>query len=514
MKDHVIGVDIGTTGTKTGIYDSDGRLKGEAFEESILRYPRPGQVEQDPEEIFQSVLRTVKAAMARADLAPDRIAAIALDGQMAGLMAVDDNWQPVTHYDSWLDTRCAPWLEQLRPHEQDIIRTCGMALAFNHAPKILYWRDQPEVWRRIASFVQPAGFVSGRLAGLKGRDAFMDRTYLVFSGFGSSEHAVWDDELLSRFDLTTEKLPRIVEPWDIIGTVQPEWAEQLGVAAGTPIAAGCGDQSANVLGGGLVDTGVVFDTSGTASVFATVIDSFGTDTKYRCLMTCPHVVPGLYFPMAYIAGGGLNLRWFRDEVSPLEKVAWEDEGRNPYDALTAAAAEVPPGSEQLIFLPHLSGRNTPNDPDMRGAFLGLTWRHGKAHMVRAVMESIAYEYAFYLRAVREIAPGYDPSFAVNIGGGARSAELRQIKANALGLDYSVQDRNEFGTLGAAIVAGHAVGMFPDLRETARRFAGKPQRVTVADAGVTARYRPYIDTYIDAMETLSPLFGRMAQRLSE
>ncbi len=514
MKDHVIGVDIGTTGTKTGIYDSDGRLKGEAFEESILRYPRPGQVEQDPEEIFQSVLRTVKAAMARADLAPDRIAAIALDGQMAGLMAVDENWQPVTHYDSWLDTRCAPWLEQLRPHEQDIIRTCGMALAFNHAPKILYWRDQPEVWRRIASFVQPAGFVSGRLAGLKGRDAFMDRTYLVFSGFGSSEHAVWDDELLSRFDLTTEKLPRIVEPWDIIGTVQPEWAEQLGVAAGTPIAAGCGDQSANVLGGGLVDTGVVFDTSGTASVFATVIDSFGTDTKYRCLMTCPHVVPGLYFPMAYIAGGGLNLRWFRDEVSPLEKVAWEDEGRNPYDALTAAAAEVPPGSEQLIFLPHLSGRNTPNDPDMRGAFLGLTWRHGKAHMVRAVMESIAYEYAFYLRAVREIAPGYDPSFAVNIGGGARSAELRQIKANALGLDYSVQDRNEFGTLGAAIVAGHAVGMFPDLRETARRFAGKPQRVTVADAEVTARYRPYIDTYIDAMETLSPLFGRMAQRLSE
>lgn len=514
MKDHVIGVDIGTTGTKTGIYDSDGRLKGEAFEESILRYPRPGQVEQDPEEIFQSVLRTVKAAMARADLAPDRIAAIALDGQMAGLMAVDENWQPVTHYDSWLDTRCAPWLEQLRPHEQDIIRTCGMALAFNHAPKILYWRDQPEVWRRIASFVQPAGFVSGRLAGLKGRDAFMDRTYLVFSGFGSSEHAVWDDELLSRFDLTTEKLPRIVEPWDIIGTVQPEWAEQLGVAAGTPIAAGCGDQSANVLGGGLVDTGVVFDTSGTASVFATVIDSFGTDTKYRCLMTCPHVVPGLYFPMAYIAGGGLNLRWFRDEVSPLEKAAWEDEGRNPYDALTAAAAEVPPGSEQLIFLPHLSGRNTPNDPDMRGAFLGLTWRHGKAHMVRAVMESIAYEYAFYLRAVREIAPGYDPSFAVNIGGGARSAELRQIKANALGLDYSVQDRNEFGTLGAAIVAGHAVGMFPDLRETARRFAGKPQRVTVADAEVTARYRPYIDTYIDAMETLSPLFGRMAQRLSE
>ncbi|PTE20992.1 xylulose kinase [Cereibacter changlensis JA139] len=514
MKDHVIGVDIGTTGTKTGIYDREGRLVGEAFEESILHYPRPGEVEQDPEDIFRSVVNTVQAAMRMSGLAPQRIAAIALDGQMAGIMAVDADWQPVTHYDSWLDTRCAPWLEELRPHEEDIIRTCGMALAFNHAPKILYWRDRPEVWAKIHSFLQPAAYAAGKLAGLKGRDAFMDRTYLVFTGFGSGEHSVWNEELLSRFNLTTEKLPRIVEPWEIIGTVQDRWAEALGVAAGTPIAAGCGDQSANVLGGGLVDPGVVFDTSGTAAVFATVIDSFGTDTTYRCLMTCPHVVPGLYFPMAYVAGGGLNLRWFRDALSPLEKAAWEAEGANPYDALAAAAAEIPPGAEKLLFLPHLSGRNTPNDPNMRGAFLGLTWRHGKAHMVRAIMESIAYEYAFYLRAVRQIAPGYDPKFAINIGGGAKSALLRQIKADALGLDYHTQDRAEFGTLGAAIVAGHAVGLFPDLRETARRFAGVSQPATATRPAATAAYAPYVDSYIDAMETLSPLFTRLGRRLAD
>lgn len=513
MKDHVIGVDIGTTGTKTGIYDREGRLVGEAFEESILIYPRPGEVEQDPEDIFRSVVNTVKAAMTHSGLTPDRIAALALDGQMAGIMAIDASWQPVTHYDSWLDTRCAPWLDELRPHEQDIIRTCGMALAFNHAPKILYWRDRPEVWAKIHSFIQPAAYAAGRLAGLSGNDAFMDRTYLVFSGFGSSERSVWNEELLSRFGLTTEKLPRIVEPWDIIGTVQPDWAAALGVDAGTPIAAGCGDQSANVLGGGLVDPGVVFDTSGTAAVFATVIDTFGTDTTYRCLMTCPHVVPGLYFPMAYVAGGGLNLRWFRDEVSPREKAEWEAAGINPYDALAAAAADSPPGAEKLIFLPHLSGRNTPNDPDMRGAFLGLTWRHGKGHMVRSIMESIAFEYAFYLRAVREIAPGYDPTFAVNIGGGARSPVLRQIKADALGLDYHTQNREEFGTLGAAIIAGHAVGLFPDLRETARRFAGPSKLAATARAEVTRAYAPYIDSYIDAMETLSPLFARMSRRLS-
>lgn len=513
MRDHVIGVDIGTTGTKTGIYDRQGRLVGDAFEESILRYPRPGEVEQDPEEIFGSAVRTIRAALDRSGLEPSRIAAIAFDGQMAGIMAIDADWRPVTHYDSWLDTRCAPHLASLRPHEADIIRTCGMALAFNHAPKILYWRDaQPETWARIARFIQPAAYVAGQLAGLSGSDAFMDRTYLVFSGFGSGETGLWNTELLDRFGLTTEKLPRIVEPWEIVGHVTGRWADETGLPEGLPIAAGCGDQSANVLGGGLVDPGAVFDTSGTASVFATIIDRFGTDTTYRCLMTCPHVIRGLYFPMAYVAGGGLNLRWFRDSVSPLEKADCESRGINPYDGLAEEAAGVPPGSEKLIFLPHLSGRNTPIDPDMRGAFLGLTWRHGKPHMVRAIMESIAYEYAFYLRAVREIAPGYDPRHAINIGGGARSGLLRQIKADTLGIDYHSLEREEFGTLGAAIVAGHAVGLFPDLAETARRFAGSPVASTKARPEVTAAYAPYVDSYIDALATLSPFFARMNRAL--
>lgn len=512
MRDHVIGIDIGTTGTKTGIYDRNGRSVGSGFEESILRYPGPGQVEQDPEEILGSAVRTIRAALQASGLAPSRIAALALDGQMAGIMAIGEDWSPVTHYDSWLDTRCAPWLEDLRPHEDALIRTCGMALAFNHAPRLLYWRDRPEVWRRTRSFVQPAGYVAGRFAGLAGADAFMDRTYLVFSGFGSGATGAWNAELLGRFGLDTEKLPRIVEPWDIIGELTPHWAQETGLPAGLPIAAGCGDQSANVLGGGLVDPGVVFDTSGTASVFATVIDHFGTDTRYKCLMTCPHVIRGLYFPMAYLAGGGLNLRWFRDSVSPLEKAESERSGVNPYDALAKAAAAIPPGAEKLLFLPHLSGRNTPNDPDMRGAFLGLTWRHGKPHMVRAIMESIAYEYALYLRAVREIAPHYDARHAINIAGGARSPLLRQIKADVLGIDYYVLERDELGTLGAAIVAGHAVGLFPDLAETARRFAGKPAGRTPARPEMTRAYAPYVDAYGDALATLAPLFARMNQRL--
>jgi len=511
MKDHVIGVDIGTTGTKIGIYNHEGYLVGEAYEESILHYPRPGEVEQDPEDIFLSVVNTIKMALQKSGLGGERIAALAFDGQMAGIMAIDADWQPVTHYDSWLDTRCTPWLERLRPHEQDIILGCGMAVAFNHAPKILYWRDKAEIWQKIASFIQPAAWVAGRFAGLKGADAFMDRTYLSFSGFGNSKTACWNEELLARFDLTAEKLPRIVEPWDIIGTIQPQWAHMTGLIAGTPIAAGCGDQCANVLGAGLVEPGMVFDTSGTASLFATVIDTFGTDTTHRCLITCPHVIAGLYVPMAYVAGGGLNMRWFRDEFSPHEKDTWKKNGIDPYDALTEMAAQISPGAEKLLFLPHLSGRNTPNDPNLRGAFLGLTWRHGKAHMVRAIMESIAYEYAFYLRAVRDLAPDYDPKFALNIGGGARSKVWQQIKADVLGLNYHSHNREEFGTIGAAIIAGYACGLFTDLAATAKLFSGEPTIGVNARAHITRSYTPYVDSYIEALETLSPFFHRFNQR---
>ena len=202
----------------------------------------------------------------------------------------------------------------------------------------------------------------------------------------------------------TTKLPRILEPWDIVGSVTAQGAAQTGLLEGTPIAAGCGDQAANVLGAGIVEPGMIYDAAGTASIFAIVLDSFATDTAHKTLMTSSHVVPGRFFAMAYLAGGGLNTRWFRDEICGQEREAWAASGQNAYEALGALADAIPPGAEKLVFLPHLGGRNTPNDPDMRGGFLGLTWAHRKSHMYRAILESIGYEYALYLLSVRAISP--------------------------------------------------------------------------------------------------------------
>ncbi|WP_309085657.1 FGGY family carbohydrate kinase [Chelativorans sp.] len=511
MARYVIGVDIGTMGTKTGIYDEDGRLCGTAYEESKLYYPKPGWVEQINEEIYGSAIRTIRAAMEQGGIDPKHVAAIAFDGQMAGLSTVGEGWSSPTEYDSWLDNRCAAYLPRLKEIESEIIASAGSAPAYNAGPKMLYWKhEHPEIWQKIVKFTQPAAYVAGRLAKLPAEEAFIDRTYLVFSCFGDTRNSRWNEDLIGRFDIDPKKLPRILDPWEVIGKVSRDAAAECGLLEGTPIAAGCGDQAANVLGAGIVDPGSVYDAAGTASIFATVLDGFATDTAYKALMTSSHVVPGLYFAMAYVAGGGLNTRWFRDEFCGPEKSEWTATGRNAYEVLGEFAATVAPGSEKLVFIPHLGGRNTPNDTDMRGAFIGLTWAHRKPHLYRAILESIGYEYALYLQAVRTIAPQTPPKEVISIGGGARSRVFKQIKADILGLPYSSLDREEYGTLGAAIVAGKAAGLFPDMAATAKRFVNRSQEVVEPDRARNQVYRPYVELYEEVMANLKPSFAKLAR----
>ncbi len=506
----LLGVDIGTTGTKAALYDEHGTLLGSAFEESILLYPRPGWVEQRADEIYGSVVRTIRQAIARGKVDAVSIAALSIDGQMAGLSTIDRDWNAVTHYDSWLDNRCASQLPRLKVHADRILASSGCTPSYNHGPKLLYWRDeQPQTWARIHSFIPPAVYAAGRLAGLDGRDSFMDRTYLNFSPFSDTAGNRWNEALLGEFGLDHDKLPRIVEPTDIIGRVTRQAAELTGLKPGTPIAAGCGDQAANVLGAGIVTPGLVFDTAGTASVFSTIIDRFETDTKHKVLMTCPHVVPGLYYAMAYVAGGGLNLRWFRDSISGGLSKTGNLGDRAGYETLDALAADIPPGSDSLVFIPHMGGRNTPNNTDMRGAFFGLTWRHGQAHLYRAIMESVAYEYSLYLRSVKSLAPDLAFQRALNIGGGARSAVFRQIKSDVLGLDYQCLERDEFGTLGSAIIAGGSVGVFDDLASTAVAF-NKIRGDTIRPrADCTAAYKKAVGFYGSLLDDSEVIFRNLA-----
>lgn len=506
---YLIGVDLGTMGTKTAIFDTQGNLVADAYEESKLYYPKPGWVEQDPDEIYGSAIRTIKQCMDISGINPSDVAGIACDGQMSGIGSVNQDWETPTAYDSWLDTRCGAYIPQLEEHDLQIIASTGGPPTFSHGAKILWWKhERPGIYDQIVKFVVPGGYVAGRLAGLRGDEAFMDRTYLHFTCFSNTPAGKWSDELIDLFEVDKSKLPRIVDPWEVIGYVTDQAASETGLKSGTPIAAGCGDQAANMLGAAMVSPGLVFDVAGTASVFAVCVDHFITDIEFKTLFTAPLAIPGLYYTLAYINGGGLNLRWFRDELAAHEKAEAEDSRQNIYQILDQMAEKVPPGSDKLLFQPHLGGRVCPSDPNTRGLFLGLNWSHTKAHLYRALMEGVAYEYAYYLGIVRGLLPNLDVRETRVIGGGARSSLWNQIKADVLGVPYVTLNREEFGVLGSAILAGYAAGVFDDLAETSQGFIQEAARFEPnLDNHIT--YQPFVEQYIRLFDTAKPIFDALA-----
>ncbi len=509
-KGYLIGVDLGTMGTKAAIFDTKGVLLADAFRESALHYPRPGCVEQDPGDFYTSSAETIKECLNKSGIDPRGVAAIAFDGQMAGIGSVDENWGTPTVYDSWLDTRCKPYIDRMKGDQDLIIAKAGGPPTYSHGPKILWWmHEQPEVFKKIAKFVVPGCYVAGRMAGLKGEEAFIDYTYIHFSCFSDTQKVRWDEELCGLFEVPMKVLPRIVKPWEIVGKITPQAARDCGLLAGTPIAAGCGDQAAGMLGAAMVEAGMVFDVAGTASVFSICVDKFIPDLEHKTLFTARLVPEDLWYALAYINGGGLNLRWFRDEMGQKEKEEARRSGKRVYALLDELAAAVPPGSEGLISLPHLGGRVTPSDPDIRGLWLGFTWSHTKGHFYRALLEGVAYEYAYYLDIEKSLLPDLEFKEARVIGGGSKSDFWNQIKADVLDIPYVQLNREEYSVLGSAIVAGYAVGLFDDLKATVKGFVEPTSRVEPRPKH-HAYYRPLVDLYISLFDTLRPTYQNLAR----
>lgn len=503
---YLIGVDLGTSGTKAALYQIDGRLVAEAGVEIPLYHPKPGVVEQDNDDFYTSAAAMVRRCVETSGISPVDIAAIAFDSQMAGVGLIDEDFRPVTRFDSWLDMRCQPYIEQMDREAGDFITdTTGCPPTCDHGPKMIWWKhEEPETYNRTAKFVMPGTYVAGRMAGLKADQAFIDYTYIHFSGFSDARKGQWSTELCTRFGLDMEKLPRIIEPWQIIGEVTEKAAKDFNLSAGTVIAAGAGDTAANALGAGIVRPGMLFDVAGTAAVLAGCTDAYVADTKNRALLTMRSVIPGLWNPLAYIGGGGLALRWFRDQFYNTSHGVPLPLTDDLYDRMLSLAEFVSPGSEGLFFSPHLGGRICPSSPSMRGAWIGVSWSHKLNHFSRAILESVAYEYAYYLSILRAMLPDLRLTEARAVGGGARSPIWNQIKADVLNVPYQRLQGNEFGAWGAAMIAGKAAGLIDDLAEHATRTAITQGLPVMPSEKNHDLYRPLVERYIQ-METMLDQF---------
>ncbi len=484
---NVIGIDIGTQGTKGLLADEHGRQLASAFRPSAPQRPAPGVVEEDPEQQFASVCEVIGECLKTSGTDPAEVAGVAIAGQMAGVIGIGEDGRSVTPYDSWLDTRCAPYIAQMETAAGErIAKSAGCPPSFNHGPKILWWRNErPEVYRQVRSFVQPGGYAAMRLCGLTAADAFIDHTYLHFSGFADNAQGRWNEALCAQFGVDPQVLPAIVEPQRTVGRVTLEAAAATGLAAGTPVVAGCGDTAASFLACGATKDGICVDVAGTASVFAATTSSYRPDVQQMILACGRAATPGLWHSYAYINGGGMNLEWFRREIA--NGGGAESRGGLSLEGLERLA-EGAAIEDAPIFVPHLEGRVCPSEPGLRGAWLGITRSTSLGALYRAVLEGVALEYGVYREAVAGLYPELHLSELRITGGGERSHLWNQIKADVLRMAVVQVEGGGGAPLGAAMVACCGVGLCADLPAAAeewiikgRQFTPNPDRASYCEA---------------------------------
>ena len=506
---HLIGVDLGTSVVKATLFNTEGVALADATRATELVQPGPGLAEQSGEEFIRTTLETLAEVIEKTRVSPGSVAAIAFAGQMAGAIGIDQDWNAVTPwYPSALDNRYLPYIDVMLQAAGERVVALNGSLPFM-APRMLWWRDQDATaFKRIRKVLILGNYVAGALAGLQAEEAFVDPSYLTWIGVSDTARRAWSPELAELTGISLDLLPRIVPATTVIGHLSPQAAAACGLAAGIPLVAGAGDQVAGCLGAGLVRSGQLVDVAGTFPVFATCLNRFFADTRFGMLQPLAGPIgDDQWYPMMYISGGGLTHRWFRDQFAADAVAQASAEGVSPYQILDAQAERVPPGAEGLLFVPHLVGRACPPDPDVRGAWLGFTWTHERRHFYRAVLESIAYDFAQALDVVRTYFPDAPFSEVRVIGGGAKSQLWNQIKADVLGLPYVRLQREDLAALGCAIMAGHAVGLYPDIAATAARLAPgigcvKPR------PSYTEFYKPYVAAYEAAFDHLREVYAQL------
>jgi len=487
MPRYLLGLDVGTTASKAVLLDLDGgALRSESAPHPLLT-PRPGWAEQDPHDWWASAARSIQAVLRAAHADAGDVAGVGLTGQMHGLVLLDARGEVLRPAILWNDQRtgaeCAAITRAVGAAR--VLRITGSpVLPGFTAPKIAWVRaHEPHVASRVARLLLPKDYVRYRLTGRYATDV-SDASGTALFDVGARR---WSDEMLAALDVPRGWLPEATESPVVSAVVSDEGARETGLHAGTPVVGGAGDQAAQAVGAGVVEPGRALVTLGTSGVVFAAVDAYRPEPEGRLHAFC-HAVPGRWHLMGVMLSAAGSLQWYRDALT--------DAGDEPpsFDALVAAAAGVPAGAEGLLFLPYLSGERTPHpDPHARGAFVGLSLRHRKAHLTRAVLEGVAFGLRDSLELMRAV--GVDARQLRASGGGARSPLWRRILADVLGVELATADANGAAggaAYGAALLAGVGMGVFPSVAVAAEANLGEAERVRPGPDA--ARYAEYYARY--------------------
>jgi xylulokinase len=495
----LIGIDVGTGGTRVLLIDTAGKVLGSTVREhAAFRSPQPGWAEQDPEDWWQAAVQAIPALLKATSTAPEEIAGIGLSGQMHGAVLLNAANRVLRPALIWCDQRTAAeaaWLTAQLGAERLIQLTSNPALPNFTLTKLLWVRKhEPAIWQRFRSFLLPKDYVRFRLTGEKAMDV-ADASGTLLLNVAKRR---WSSEMLVAVDMPESILPRLYECHEIAGTVTAEAASLTGLRAGIPVVAGAGDQAAGALGMGIVRPGDVSATIGTSGVVFAATDQPFLDPRGRLHTFC-HAVPGRWHVMGVTQAAGLSLRWFRDTFTNAHDP-------QAYSRLGDAAADVAAGAAGLLWAPYLMGERTPYlDPEARGALVGLTASHRGAHIVRAIMEGVAFSLKDTLSIFAEIGV---PARAIRLGGGgARSPIWRQIQADVYGQGVEIVAAEEGAAYGAALLAGVGTGVWPSADAACDAVIQVAQRIAPHPAD-SAKLQQMYSLYRGLYPSLQPIFHRL------
>ena len=505
---YMMGIDVGTTGTRAVIVRPDGHVVGAATgDHQPMRMAKPGWAEQDPEDWWQAALVAIRAALEQAGVKGSDIAAVGFSGQMHGVVLLDQSLAVIRPALIWCDQRSqaqCDWITQKVGAEQLIRYVSNPALTGFSAPKILWVRDnEPELYERVAHFLLPKDFVRFRLTGEFATDVSDASGTLLFD----VTHRRWSVEMLKALDIDARILPKAFESPEITGKITCEAAVLTGLSAGTPVVAGAGDQAASAVGNGIVLPGLTSATLGTSGVIFTYTAAPKLDPRGRIHTFC-HAVPGKWHVMGVTQGAGLSLRWFRDNFGYTESWYGRQADVDPYELIIREAERVRPGSEGLLWLPYLMGERTPHlDSQARGMWFGITASHTRSHLVRSILEGVAFSLRDSLEIFRQLGIPVEQIRAS--GGGSRSFLWRQIQADIYGKELVTLRTSEGSALGAALLAGVGARIYASVEESAREaiqvkesMAPKPENVAAYDK----YYQVYRSLYPAVQELSHSLAG--------
>ncbi|MEA3334994.1 MAG: xylulokinase [Chloroflexota bacterium] len=479
-KNLFLGLDVSTTGAKALLVDESGHVIGSATNLLSLSTPRPLWSEQDPEDWWVGMAASIREVLQDNQVTGSSVAAIGLTGQMHGLVMLDGGGQVLRPAILWNDQRTGPQCDEIRRRigRRRLIRITGNdALPGFTAPKILWvQQNEPDLYARTRHILLPKDYIRFRLTGQFAVDRAGGAGTILFD----LKDRTWSDEMTEALEIPAAWLPPTFEGSEVSGVVTAVVAAETGLAEGTPVVGGGGDQAAQAVGVGAVKPGIVALTLGTSGVVFASTPAPLIEPEGRLHAFC-HAVPGAWHFMGVMLSAAGSLQWYRDQLA--REMSFPD--------LLAEATEVPPGSEGLFFLPYLTGERTPYpDPLARGAWVGLTLRHHRAHLTRAVLEGVAFGIKDSFTLIQEAGLGEVEQVRIS-GGGARSPVWRQIMADVLGVELVTVNTAEGAAFGAALLAAVGAGAFADVPSACEKTiqitgSSKPG----ADSWTYQRYYPH------------------------